>query len=144
MARIIFISEGPCPHNAQDSVFSFICVDLLLTVRGHLVKLTADLHLVSRLRIHGAILPTSPYPCTVYIRTALCAYKTRIHKDGDCPVFCQIMPAITAFACQVKSCSPVISLYKFNMTHKLACHVVFQKKLAVVKFFLGGGNCAHK
>jgi len=48
------------------------------------------------------------------------------------------MPAITAFACQAKSFSPVISLCKFNMTHKLACHVIYQRKLAVVKFFFLG------
>jgi hypothetical protein len=123
------------PAHAQDIVFPFISVELLLTVHGHLVKLTTDLHLVSRLRIHGALLPTSPYACTMCIWTILCGYKTRIHKDGDCPVFCQTMPAITAFACQAKSFSSLISLYKFNMTHELACHVIFQKKLPVVKFF---------
>jgi len=80
----------PAHAHAQDSVFPFICVELLLTV---------------------------------------------IHKDDDCPVFSQTTPAITAFGFQARSLSPLISLYKFNMTHKLACHVIFQRKLAVVRFF---------
>jgi hypothetical protein len=130
------------PAHAQDSVFPFICLELLLMGCGHFVqpirvKLTTDLHLVSRLRMHEFLLSTSPRACTVCIWTTLYAFKTITHRDSDCSVYCQTMPAITSFACQSKSFSPVISLYKFNVTYEVACHVIFQRKLAILKVFLG-------
>lgn len=123
------------PAHAQDSVFPFICVELLLMGCRHLVqlirvKLTTDLHLVSILRMHEYVLSTSPCAYTVCIWTTLYALKTRIHSS----VFCQTMPAITSFACQSKSFNPVISLYKFNVTYEVACHVICQRKLAILKF----------